>query len=104
MTKLDFNKALKALKNINTFKVNRHDYELINNTVRINYENEIIKLGEYDLIFSGTLEQNHNESHSIDRIYLAIALLDSCGNDVLFRPKQLNEVKKQLSKKILENV
>ena len=104
MTKIDFQQALKLLKNINSFKVDKHNYELIKNTVRINYENQIIKLKNYTLVFSGTLEQLHNKTHSQDKLFLAIALLDSSDNDLTFKPKQLNTFKNVLQTKILENV
>ena len=104
MTKLDFQEALNLLKNINSFKVDKHNYELVKNTVRINYENQIIKLKNYTLVFSGTLEQVHNKTYSQDKLFLAVALLDSSDNDLTFKPKQLNTFKNVLQTKILENV
>lgn len=101
MRKKDFDSALKAIKEINNLKLNKVIVGNKNLSVKIEYKLQTIKLNGYDLLIQGSLEQTFSKDHSTDKFYIAVGLLDSFNKDLTFKPKQLNEIKEILTKKIL---
>ena len=100
MTKEQHLEALNCLKNINNLKVESTAVSSKNNLVKINYKHQVIDLGKYSLILSGTLEQFRTEKYLKDRMFLVISLLDSSNKDLDFKPKQMQEFKNVIKEKI----
>ncbi len=100
MTKEQHSEALNSLKEINNLKIESTKVSRKKNLVKINYKHQIVELGKYSLILSGSLEQFRTKDYSRDRMFLVISLLDSNNEDLEFKPKQMQEFKNVLKDKI----
>jgi hypothetical protein len=100
MTKEQHSEALNSLKEINNLKIESTKVSRKENLVKINYKHQIVELGKYSLILSGSLEQFRTKDYSRDRMFLVISLLDSNNEDLEFKPKQMQEFKNVLKDKI----
>jgi|TARA_R110002072_G_scaffold201_4_gene1393 hypothetical protein len=100
MTKEQHLEALNCLKEVNNLKIESTIVSREENLVRINYKHQVVDLGKYYLILSGTLEQFRTTGYSRDRIFLVISLLDLNNEDLKFKPKQMQEFKNVLKDKI----
>ena len=100
MTKQQHLEALNSLKEINNLNIESTEVSREENLVKINYKHQVVDLGKYSLILSGTLEQFRTEKYSKDRMFLVISLLDSNNEDLEFKPKQMQEFKNVLKEKI----
>ena len=100
MTKEQHLEALNSLKEINNLKIESTKVSRKENLVKINYKHQVVDLGEYSLILSGSLEQFRTKDYSRDRMFLVISLLDSNNEDLEFKPKQMQEFKNVLKDKI----
>tara|TARA_R110002110_G_scaffold33998_4_gene116131 strand:- start:1047 stop:1355 length:309 start_codon:yes stop_codon:yes gene_type:complete len=100
MTKQQHLEALNSLKEVNNLKIESTEVSREENLVKINYKHQVVDLGKYCLILSGTLEQFRTKDYSRDRMFLVISLLDSNNEDLEFNPKQMQEFKNVLKDKI----
>lgn len=100
MTKQQHVEALNCLKHINNFQVKSTTKLTNKDIIRTEYRHQIIELGDYNLILSGTLEQIKTKSKNTDRIYLVISLYDSLNQELKFNAKQFEEFKTVLKQKM----
>jgi len=69
MTEQLHQEALNCLIDINILKIESTVVSKENNLVKVNYKHQVIDLGSYCLILSGTLEQFRTEKYSRDRMF-----------------------------------
>ena len=100
MTKKQHEEAINCLTLVNNLKIKSTVVSKSKNLIKINYKHQVIDLGKYCLILSGTLEQFSSEKHSRDKMFLVVSLLDSNNEDVAFTPLQMNSFKEVLKEKI----
>lgn len=100
MNQIQYEKALNVLKSVNNFTPKSTTHHKSKNRVTVQYKHQIVELGDYSLVLSGTLEQFYSKDHSTDRMFLVISLLDDENQDLTLTPNQLEEVKIILKDKI----
>ena len=102
MTNQHYKKALKLLQEINNFTVKSSKTSKDKNTIYFEYKHQIINLGDYTLIVSGSAEQFNSIGHSSDKVFLLMSLYDSENKELGFNAKQNSKFKSRLYSKIKE--
>tara|TARA_B110000967_G_scaffold202814_1_gene242355 strand:- start:17632 stop:17940 length:309 start_codon:yes stop_codon:yes gene_type:complete len=100
MTEKQHKEAINCLAVINNLKIKSTVLNKTKNLIKIEYKHQVVDLGKYSLILSGTLEQFHSKSYSKDKMFLVISLLDNNNQDMAFTPKQMDSFKNVIKEKI----
>lgn len=95
MKQEEHKKALKALKSINNLRLSSKT-ERNGNHSRTEYKHQLIPMGDYTLIVSGSIENYSSKNYMETSRNLVISIHDSNNEDLKFTRKQHEQYKKEV--------